>query len=172
MNDEAAAEKNDHWYRQPLVWLIIAIPASAVIMGMAMILISVGSFDGMVVDDYYRRGLEINRDLSRDHAAARRGLRAAVVVDHGARTFNARVSAATGDAGALPAKITLLLMHPTRAGMDRALTLERTETGVYRGELAPLAPGRWHLRLETEDWRLAGRMPVPGSGRVDLAPRD
>jgi hypothetical protein len=171
MND-AAEGKNVRWHRQPLVWLIIAIPASAVIMGAAMLLISIRSFDGMVVDDYYRRGLEINRDLSRDHAAARRGLRAALVADPDARTLDVRVSAATGDAGALPAKITLLLVHPTRAGMDRSLTLKRMETGIYRGALAPLAPGRWHVRLETEGWRLVGRMPVPGSGRVDLAPSD
>lgn len=167
---DTKAEKNVRWYRQPLVWLIIAIPASAVIMGAAMLLISIRSFDGMVVDDYYRRGLEINRDLGRDDAAVKGGLRAAVVVDPDARTLDARVSATTADA--LPPMITLVLVHPTRAGMDRSLSLKRMETGIYRGELATLAPGRWHVLLETEDWRLAGRMPVPGTGLVDLTPRE
>lgn len=64
----------------------------------------------------------------------------------------------------LPAKITLLLMHLTRAGMDRALALERTETGDYRGEFAPLAPGRWHVRPQNEDWRLWDACPFPGPG--------
>lgn len=166
---DAATERNMSWYRQPLVWLVIAIPASSVIMGIAMIVISVRSFDGMVADDYYRRGLEINRDLSRDETAMKRGLKAEVVVDPAMGMLRARVTSAA-DTGALPARLTLLLAHPTRAGMDRSLVLESSEPGVYRGRLAPLAPGKWHVLLEAENWRLVGRMPVPGTGLVDLAP--
>ena len=64
------------WYREPFVWLVILFPASAVIGGMITISLAISSDDGLVVDDYYKRGLEINRTLERDKAAARHGIQA------------------------------------------------------------------------------------------------
>lgn len=169
MDNNVNASKSS-WYRQPLVWLVLAIPASAVVMGAVMITISVYSFDGMVDDDYYRRGLEINRDLNRDEAAARLGLRAELSLDFDRRTVAADLSWEGTIVNELPARLRLRLIHPTRAGMDRILILERDPGGVYRGELEPMAAGNWHLQLETNAWRLPGRLPLPGSGRVGLAP--
>jgi hypothetical protein len=56
------------WHRQPWVWLLIALPMSAVIGGMVTLYIAVTTSDGLVVDDYYRRGKAINLDLARDRA--------------------------------------------------------------------------------------------------------
>ena len=47
--------------------------ASAITLWMA-----VASDDGLVVDDYYKRGLGVNQTLSRDHAALEHGYRAAL----------------------------------------------------------------------------------------------
>ena len=44
------------WHRQPWVWLLIALPMTAVIGGMVTIYIAVTTSDGLVVDDYYKRG--------------------------------------------------------------------------------------------------------------------
>ncbi len=167
----AITGNTNSWYRQPLVWLVIAIPASAIVMGVVMVVISFNSYDGMVVDDYDRRGLEFSRDLRLKSVAARRGLRAALTVDSGDGTISVALFAGAGDAGALPGRVRLRLMHPTRDGLDRSLVLDGNQGGVYRGSLAPLAAGNWHARLETERWRLSGRMPVPGTGPVDLEPR-
>ncbi len=70
------------WYRQPLVWMIIAIPLSAVIAGIYTFRLAVISDDGLVVDDYYRKGKEINLDLSRDKAALAHGLNADIRIDY------------------------------------------------------------------------------------------
>ena len=160
------------WHRQPLVWLVIAIPASAVLMGVVLIVVSIRSFDGVVEDDYYRRGLEINRDLARDRLASRRGLRAELSFDWEQGVVEAALLQQAGTPDALPDRLRLSLVHPTRAGRDRTMSLERGDDGRYRGWIARLAPGNWHLRIETEAWRISGRMPVPGTGRVGLSPEE
>ncbi len=157
------------WYRQPLVWMLIAIPGSAVLFGIAMLAIAVASYDGLVVDDYYKRGLEINRDLERDRAAARLGMSAGVIFD--ARTSNVRVELISGNSGVqLPSRLSLRLVHPTRAGLDRVVELRSIGQGHYSGKVGRLEAGHWHLHLETESWRILGRLLLPGTGLSDLSP--
>ena len=58
-----------------------------------------------------------------------------------------------------PAAVRLRLAHPTRAGLDRTVTLAR-EAGRRLSPAAstPLPPGRWLVIVETDAWRLpAGR---------------
>ncbi len=157
------------WYRQPLVWMLIAIPGSAVLFGIAMLVIAVASYDGLVVDDYYKRGLEINRDLARDRAAARLGMSAGVIFD--VRTSHVRVELSSGSSDMqLPSRLSLRLVHPTRAGLDRVVELRSLGQGHYSGQVGRLEAGHWHLHLETESWRILGRMALPGAGSSDLSP--
>ena len=65
-----------NWKREPLVWMLIAIPLSAVIMGVVMITLAIQSYSGLVVDDYYKKGKQINRVLARDKFAYELGLAA------------------------------------------------------------------------------------------------
>ena len=53
------------WYREPLVWLLISFPLTAVIAGFFTLYLAIISSDGLVVDDYYHRGKEINKSLAR-----------------------------------------------------------------------------------------------------------
>jgi len=69
------------WYRVPAVWLLIALPLTAVAAGFFLLGAAIQSDDGLVVDDYYRRGKEINLDLARDRAAAVHDVKAAVQLD-------------------------------------------------------------------------------------------
>ncbi len=79
---------NEHskpWHKYPLVWMMIAIPFSAVIMGVVMIWLAIDTDDGLVADDYYKQGLEINRVISRDKKAAELGLSAIIEFDNSTR---------------------------------------------------------------------------------------
>lgn len=163
------AKRQRPWYRQPLVWMIIAIPASSVVVGVIMIMLAVASDDGLVVDDYYKRGLEINRDLKRDRRAALLGLNAELVFDAGSRQVQVQIKSRDTRA-VLPPRLTLRLVHPTRAGLDRVVELKAFAKARYAGKLERLEPGHWHLQLETGSWRVVGRMPVPGTGLSDLSP--
>src|SRR5215831_12664111 len=66
------------WYRQPWPWFLIALPAIAVVGSVAAAVLAVRSDDGIVAADYYKRGLEINAQLSRLERAAELGLTADV----------------------------------------------------------------------------------------------
>ena len=60
---------NRPWYREPWPWILMAPPAAAVIAGAATVWIAVGSADGLVADDYYKRGLAINQVLALNNGA-------------------------------------------------------------------------------------------------------
>ncbi len=156
------------WYREPFVWLLIALPATAVVVGFTMLGLAIYSDDGLVEDDYYRKGKEINRVLARDQAAAKRGLESTVELDASRRALRVRLTAAAG--AALPEQIELKFLHATRAGLDRSLVLPRGMDGAYRAPLPALAQGHWNIQLAAEDWRLTGSLRVPGVQVIVLRP--
>ena len=71
------------WYQEPFAWLVLGIPVVAVLTGMIMLSLSIRGFDGLVVDDYYKRGKEINRTLERDQAAVDQALSAQLSMEPG-----------------------------------------------------------------------------------------
>ena len=152
MNQQTLLHPQRKWYREPWVWLLIALPASAVLGGMVTIWIAVDSDDGLVVDDYYKRGLEINRKLDRDRAANKYDLVANVQVSEGQNLINVRFDA--NDEFVTPAKITLRFLHPTIKGQDQVLVLQAIAKGIYAGALPSLIYGKWYLQIEADDWRL------------------
>ena len=54
---------NRPWWRFPLVWMVIAGPACVVVAGFATLWIAIAMPDPVVAEDYYRKGIEINRTL-------------------------------------------------------------------------------------------------------------
>ncbi len=158
------------WYREPLVWLIISLPLTAVIAGFFTLYLAIISKDGLVVDDYYQKGKEINMSLARDRAAARHGLRAGVHLDAAKKEVVVRLNAAKDQH--LPDRLDLRWLHATRAGFDRTQMLIRSPDGRYRGAFPELAPGHWYVQIEAQDWRLQGSLRVPAEARLDLKPPD
>lgn len=158
------------WYREPLVWLIITFPLTAVIAGFFTLYLAIISKDGLVVDDYYQKGKEINMSLARDRAAARHGLHADVHLDAAKQAVVVRLGAASGRP--LPDRLELRWLHATRAGFDRKQMLMRSPDGRYRGAFPELAPGHWYVQIEAQDWRLQGSLRVPAEARLDLKPPD
>lgn len=155
------------WYRVPMVWLLIALPLSAVAGGFTTLWLALRSNDGLVVDDYYRRGLEINRDLDRDRAAAVRGITATVHIDD-ARRF-ARIELNIPNAR-LHTPLRVQLLHATRQGFDRHFSVMRAADGAYHVPLKGLAPGHYYVQLAAGDWRLLGSLRMPRDVSVKLAP--
>jgi hypothetical protein len=51
------------WWRYPLVWLVIGLPAAVVMASLASAWIAVHTTDTVVEENYYRKGIEINRTL-------------------------------------------------------------------------------------------------------------
>lgn len=157
------------WYREPWVWLMIALPASAVIAGMITLYLAIVSSDGLVEDDYYQRGKTINLQLARDQFAAQQELQAILGINSLNRQVMVRLESRDH---VYPERLGLLLLHPTRAGKDQRIELEPDGKGVYTGTARPVEPANWHVQLETADWRLSGRMQLPGQENLRLVPQD
>ena len=157
------------WYRQPLVWMLIMLPATVVVASFITLYLAISSDDGLVEDDYYQRGKEINRVLDRDHAAQRYGLRAQVSLD--AQSGRVDVQLGAVKLATMPEHLELKLLHATRSGQDEVVTLVRMPDGHYQGALpAAMAQGRWYVQLAANDWRLNGELHVPADRVAVLSP--
>lgn len=137
------------WYRDPWPWALMAGPAAAIAAGAVTTWLAFSTADGLVADDYYRKGLAINRVLAREEAARRLGI--AAEVERAGGVLRVRLA---GDA---PEALFAHLAHATRAGYDTRLRLARAGEGVYEAGLPELPPGRWRLALEDPQgrWRIA-----------------
>ena len=156
------------WYREPLVWLLIAFPLIAVVAGFYTLYLAIQSKDGLVVDDYYQKGKEINLSLARDRTAEQLGLHASVHLDSAKQEVVVKLNAT--QPSSLPEKLDARWLHATRAGFDHTQTLARSADGFYRAAFPELPPGHWYLQIETRDWRLQGSLSVPSDTRFELKP--
>lgn len=158
------------WYRQFWPWFIIALPATAVVASVATLIIAAQDPDGLVVDDYYKEGLAINQTLERDRRAQALGLSGFVRLDRDNDRLVVTLNGLPTDADG--ADLELRLIHPTRPHLDRSLQLRRDADGAWSAALDAVAPGRWHVRLESPGgaWRLAGRLALPDQQQALLQP--
>jgi hypothetical protein len=123
-------------------------PAAAIVAGAVTVWLAIVSADGLVADDYYKRGLAISQELRREARAAERGLR----VESDVASGRLRVQLS----GAAPEAIFVQLVHATRAGHDQRLRLASVAPGRYEADLPGLPAGRWRLVLEDPqgEWRI------------------
>jgi len=160
------------WYREPWPWILMAAPAASVVAGAVTVWLAVATSDGLVADDYYRRGLAINQEIRRDQAARDLGIAASVEaaagmlrvrLTWGQSNFSTdHLSNSEEPAGKVtltplpPEALFAKLVHATRAGHDLRLRLVRVGTGVYQTELPELPAGRWRVVLEDPrgEWRI------------------
>lgn len=140
------------WYKESYVWLIIFFPMLAVIAGIVTIVLAVQSDDGLVVDDYYKQGLEINRTLERDKSAVDQGLKAVIKInrEHGEMVLT--LSAV--EKFIYPVNLAVKLLHATRSGLDKEVNLILTQNNRYQGQLTALEKGKWYVHIQRDDWRL------------------
>jgi uncharacterized protein len=151
------------WYREPWPWMLMAGPAVVIVACFFTLWLAVRSDDGLVVEDYYQRGLVINRVLGRNAAAERLGITAEI------RLVGDRVRVLSKAVASGP--LTLKFVYATHAGMDQVLHLALVQPGVYEGRVQPLRAGRWHVLLEQSGWRLAGDWMLPAAHALRLDAR-
>lgn len=161
----APALPSSPWYRQRWPWLLIAGPAVVVVAGFFTLYLAISTDDGVIADDYYKRGLLINKELLRSQRAESLGLSAVV---HVTPTGAVRVELAAGADAVLPDTVTLNLVHPTRSGRDHSVVLTHGPGNVYVGDLGPYPAGRWLVSLETPQWRLPATEVSGGLASVVL----
>ncbi len=156
------------WYRQGWPWLLMLMPALAVVGGFITLWLALTSNNALVVDDYYREGKAINQTLARDRQASQLGL-SALIERAGDGSGTIRLETSRG-AMTPPAALRLRLVHPTDAQADRDVTTVIGPDGRYAIAAGTLpTSGRWTVMLEDagNQWRLVGaRGELPASIRL------
>lgn len=147
------------WYREPWPWFLMAGPLIVVVAGFVTAWLAFSSNDGLVEDDYYKQGLAVAQRVERDQKAAGMGLGADLMLGSGSEV---RLFLTAKESMSFPERLTLHIVHPTRAGHDQHLTMQRGDAGYYVARLAAPLGGRWHVQLEDEArrWRLAAEWNV------------
>lgn len=156
MNDahESSPQKRKPW-REPMVWLVFAIPAAAVFASFALLYESARSSgnNDMVPDDVKRTAQIQTTDLTPDARAQQlhlgavaRTAKGTIEVDPVAGEFDRH------------APLRLSLHHPTVARLDMVMELAPTANGWGKVQDIDLSHD-WNVQLAPMDgaWRLQGR---------------
>ncbi|HEY9036176.1 MAG TPA: FixH family protein [Pseudomonadales bacterium] len=154
------------WYRQFWPWLLIGLPATAVIACIITIVIAIRHTDPVVSGDWYKDGMAINQLQERDTAARDLGLQAFIKPD-GEQGLIVTLTATTP----LPERVQMTLHHPTRddADITRIVLLE---DGVARTGPLPIADiNHWYVNIESlpdeiPSWRIRGRWRTGSDARI------
>jgi uncharacterized protein len=160
-----SAQAASAWYREPWPWILMGLPATAVVAGIATLVLAIKSDDGVVAADYYQRGLAINETIAREKMARQLALQGEITTE--GNTLTLHLTAREGVT--LPERLRLTFLHPTKEGEDQVLALVG-QGGVYRGTIAPLQAGRWDISLEDEggSWRFVQEAKLPSTKPVSL----
>lgn len=157
------------WYRQFWAWFVFILPATVVVAGITTVIIATRYSDNLVVDNYYKEGLAINRYLAQDQYAQAHGLSAEL-------HFGASQHAQITLHGLAPPPDHLLLhwQHPTSSALDFSTVLLRDDRNHYSGELSQRPKGRWYLNLgqfsqgpEGSPWRLKAEIVLAEAAAGD-----
>jgi hypothetical protein len=152
------AGKRPAW-REPMVWLVAAIPAAAVVATIALLVTASRSSgtDDLVADEVRRTAQVQVADLGPDAMA--RQLRLSAVVRYSDARGGKLIEVLPVEGGFdRKAPLSLALRHPSHAELDRTITLAPTVTG-WRSEGGLDLSHDWNVQLAPAGgaWRLQGR---------------
>jgi hypothetical protein len=154
------------WYREPMVWLVFAIPLLTIPAGLATWVIAAQQRTDAVPTPVKRLGQVQTEDLGADYTAARLGLFARLTLDRAQGIVRVAFEGATPESTPR-----LTLAHPVNATRDRLIALRPGGRGSYHGAIGTLDANAWTATLEANDghWRLAGRIAA-GADAARLTP--
>ncbi len=156
MNDLSVTEP---WYRQFWPWFLFGLPAIVVVAGLTTWYIAETGADHLVADNYYKEGLAINRELSKQKRARELGIEATLSVDDG----YARIELHSNPQ---PSALQLQMSHPMDSAQDFELKLAQRRPGVFEAPWPDTDSQRWIWQLEplsgldSEQWRVDGDLDL------------
>ncbi|RKZ58181.1 MAG: hypothetical protein DRQ44_14965 [Gammaproteobacteria bacterium] len=160
-------EQSKPWYKYPLVWMMIFIPFTAVIMGVVMIWLAVDTDDGLVADDYYKLGLEINDVISLDRKASELKLSAVIDFDSVGKVINLKFD--KGLLESYPDTLQFSFQHATHANSDISVVLNHGIGDQYIGHLPQaISEGVWYFEVSDAGWKLNARSYVRAKNIIHL----
>lgn len=154
------------WYKEPWAWLVFILPFTAVVAGIATVIIANTNPDTLVAGDYYKKGKAINLELSKVRHAQKLGMRFGLkVVD------NQLIIKPTGIEKEFPL-LNVNFFHPTLADRDFYLALTADGNGNFTHHLDNNIKGKWQVTLSSfeNDWKIQSVITLPQSEFIDISP--
>ena len=151
------------WYKQFWPWFLIGILVFAVVIGLGLVYVSTINPDSLVRDNYYKEGQAINMQLDRDNVASELGLRAQFTIDELTGDISLQLD---GNLQSLPELLTMDIISPTHAELDRAVELRHLAGNQYVGQLESSIQGRQYIELSdpaspgNDGWRLTDEITL------------
>ncbi len=155
------------WYQQFWPWFLIALPATAVIGSLFTVWIAFQQGTGLVKDNYYREGLNINAELEKQSIANAANITARLqFLDEDSKILLLLQSEMP-----LPEQLQLLLISPADSAKDRMFNLQTKTPGLYQTNLNEALHGNYYLQLSPSDnrWIIKGEAHLSGN-KVILLP--
>ncbi|WNK19640.1 FixH family protein [Halomonas piscis] len=157
------------WYKQFWPWFLISILLSSVAFGTLYAIFSIKYYDGVIEQDYYEHGKEINMVLAKQTRARELGLAGDLRVDP--LTSDIVVDL---EGERRPDVLDLKLIFPTENDHDQTFTLEHVREGRYIAQGPDNLQYRWYLQLQPvaddPEWRLVGEARFPTEDSIELHP--
>jgi hypothetical protein len=161
------------WWTEWGLLLVIGLPAITILACALTLGIAVKARDSVVSDDYYQRGLTINRSIERETLASQQGLAAVLWVDAKRNRLQVQLrrpaipKAIAGE----PEIIELQLVHPAHADRDQRLTLQHESDDLWFAPAQGLVNDPWDVVLESSHWRLSARqVRLGGDQKILMQP--
>ncbi len=155
------------WWKEPMVWLIAGLPATAVVASLTTYFIAAHDPDSLVKSDYRKEGFAlVEKRTAADERAAGLGLLARLSQHDGHLVVTVKGLEKAGSG-----RLLLTIVHPTKESRDVPLPLAPSTGQTYTAALPDLGHGKRILVLEPEDrsWRITGQWQAPFSGMTEMA---
>ena len=152
------------WWREPMVWLIMALPLTAVVAGLTTVWIAFTKADKIIGDS--STGIEVTQANEMDKRAHYLRLTADIDASHGLLTLrlHGRRMQSTSE------QLVLRVVHQADVS-NTLLPLHIQHDGNYGITLPAMVPGACQVILEPTNhkWRLVGTWQTPFNGEFHLA---
>jgi uncharacterized protein len=151
--------QKDLWYKEPWMLLVVGGPVVVVIAAIVTVFIAWQGADKLVAKDYYKQGVNINKEIYRDARASEYKMRAKLQFDHATGKILLQLEGNTE----FPASVLLSTSANSSASayeQTQKITLTRVQPGIYEGSLIipsaadSISRALWHVKIEAADWRL------------------
>lgn len=166
--------KQDLWYREPWMWLVVGGPVVVVIAGFITLYLAMHGADKVVAKDYYKQGININKIIEQDAQAAKYQMQGEMRIDNGSNKIILNLQGNTQ----YPKTVLMTATSNTGASEFEALqkiTLYQVKDGLYEGPITTKSPSSsplWHIKIEADDWRLAADWRNPLQQAIQLKPQN
>jgi hypothetical protein len=145
--EEGSESLIEPWYKQFWPWFLIALPGTVVIASISMFFVALNTADSLVIDNYYREGLNVNTTLEQDTLASELKLRAKISIDSSNGEVRVTLDNISVDDETKKIPLQLELLHAKNQAEDIKLILQPTPQGDWLANLPTALIGQWYIRL-------------------------